>query len=177
ISAKTQENYESFLHIVDQFGFPTERLSGLFCINTIPNYKELPLDVLLIYFAHEKVPGLEPLLNEAFKAGALPLSTYLYYREILKMEPELIPYPLYLINNQYYLVKLDEEQKEAIDYNREIYGFPSFDTQLSAIKANLTEPPALGKHQFALGRLVDVISTDGYPDDIIQQYFVVHKIN
>lgn len=177
ISAHTLENFQSFLNLVDQFGFPSERSSGLFCINPIPNFKELPLDVLLIYFAHEKVPGLEDLLNEAFKVGTLPLSTYLHYRKILGVAPQLMPNPLYKVNDQYYLTKLEDGQLEEIDEDRERYGFPSVEAQLSAIKAYLFEQPALGRHQFALGRLVDVVSVDGFSDDIIQQYFVAHKIN
>ncbi len=177
ISAHSLENYQSFLNLVDQFGFPSERSSGLFCINTIPDFKELPLDVLLIYFAHEKVPGLEELLNEAFKAGELPLSAFLHYRKILGVVPQLMPNPLYVVNDQYYLTKLEEGQLEAIDEARKRYGFPSVEAQLSAIKAYLFEPPALGRHQFALGRLVDVIRVDGISDEMIQQYFVAHKIN
>lgn len=177
ITAHTLDSYQSFLNLVDQFGFPTERSSGLFCINTIPNYEELPLDVLLIYFAHEKIPGLEDLLNEAFKAGELPLNAYLYYRKILGVAPFLMPNPLYMINDQYYLTKLQEGQLEEINQNRKRYGFPSVETQLSAIKAYLYEQPKLGRHQFALGRLVDVVSMDGFSDNIIQQYFVMHRLN
>lgn len=177
ITAHTLENYQSFLNLVDQFGFPTERSSGLFCINTIPNYQELPLDVLLIYFAHEKTPGLEDLLDEAFKAGALPLNAYLYHHNILGVAPHLMPNPLYMVNNQYYLTKLQEGKLEEINQDRKRYGFPTVETQLSAIKAYLLERPVLGRHQFALGRLVDIVSMDGFSDNIIQQYFVVHSIN
>lgn len=177
ITAHAQENYQAFLSLIDQFGFPSERSSGLFCTNDLPNFKSLPLDNLLVYFAHEKISGLEDLLNEAFKAGNLPLNAFLHYRNILRVTPGLMPSPLYEVENEYYLSKLKEGQLEAFNENREIYGFPTVETQLAAIKAYLIEKPMIGNHQFALGRLVDVVSMDGFSDNIIEQYFVVHKLN